>query len=47
MQEEMPLEKEIFRLQCVGRLNYAEGQQDLTDCLRYLRDEVQKLKEAR
>ena len=43
-QEEMPLEKEIVRLQEVGRLNYAEGQQDLTDCLRYLRDEIEALK---
>ena len=45
--QEMPLEDEIVRLQEVGRLNYAEGQQDLTDCLRYLRDEIQKLKEAK
>jgi hypothetical protein len=43
-QEEMPLEDEIVRLQEVGRLNYAEGQQDLTDCLRYLRDEIEQLK---
>jgi hypothetical protein len=43
-QEEMPLEDEIVRLQEVGRLNYAEGQQDLTDCLRYLRDEIEALK---
>jgi hypothetical protein len=42
--QEMPLEDEIVRLQEVGRLNYAEGQQDLTDCLRYLRDEIVALK---
>ena len=42
--QEMPLEDEIVRLQEVGRLNYAEGQQDLTDCLRYLRDEIEQLK---
>ena len=44
-QEEMPLENEIFRLQEVGRLQYAEGQQDLIDCIRYLRDEIQKLRD--
>jgi hypothetical protein len=42
--QEMPLEDEIVRLQEVGRLNYAEGQQDLTDCIRYLRDEIEALK---
>ena len=47
-QEEMPLEKELDYLTCeASRASYIHNHVLIVDCLRYLRDEIQKLKEGK
>jgi len=45
-QEEMPLEKEIKRIEWHQNYSDATVHHAIADAIRYLRDEIQKLKEA-